>query len=860
MFTRIRLGLLGVRSASGSVPNTTSRCLRTVAPRWSPAESFRERRSIAGRGEQYHSPIWREDDSSDTYKRHSSHRQDAESTKGHFRKARPHATKTSRNFPLSRKFSPSNHEQINDLSSPEGKARHFAVSLDRFVDQVTATRITHWGLFQEDFISLAHTIMSTPQEDRCDTPHATMMMLLKYWHTLSKDALVPALMNNEVNEFWNGFMLNNVSAAVAVQEFRRLTFMSFLTWLHKELCLLPGAQDYVARTATLLGVADFRHPSLNYPTARTLKRHIHLHVGPTNSGKTHGALKALCNARRGVYAGPLRMLAHEVWHRINSGTVSAGIAARPCDLLTGEEKRTGGDFATLLSCTVEMLDTNEINDVAVIDEIQMIGDVQRGFAWTNAVLGVPAKEVHLCGEKSVVGLIKKMAKACGDVVHVHEYERLTPLRTCESIGSLKNVQKGDCVVAFSRAGLFEVKDEIERETGLKCAIAYGALPPETKAEQARQFNDPTNDIDVFVASDAIGMGLNLKIKRVVFTTVTKWDGKMVRPISDSQIKQIAGRAGRYDSNASGERSGGLATTLHPGDLHILEEALASPLKPITHAGIAADAKQLEKLSEAIRGPDGITVQTREGKTVPIMRGKSRPLKFLYRDVGSLMRIDPTMYYLQPIDTQIELAEIIEQAVLWTSNLTLPEQDIFSKAPIQLKDDLMVAMFGNILRTYAGGSLVSFAQTEHGLGMIDALNSVLEVQKAQEKVEDPSVEKVERERIAQDVEEKRLAIDINTLMKLESLHRSITLYMWLSMRFPTAFCFREQVESMGTQTEEVINFALRVIRTNRQGRLAALGREDSRPIRQRRGKRAYTDRLSSNDGDRTSKEAAERFFA
>ncbi len=155
---------------------------------------------------------------------------------------------------------------------------------------------------------------------------------------------------------------------------------------------------------------DLRFPVHRYPRARTLTRSIHLHVGPTNSGKTHGALVALSKARTGVFAGPLRLLAHEVWDRFNSGTVSPGVAARACNLVTGEEQRTVDPLAGLISCTVEMVSTQRGVDVGVIDEIQMIGDPQRGYAWADAVMGLAAKELHLCGEASVIPLIENLAK------------------------------------------------------------------------------------------------------------------------------------------------------------------------------------------------------------------------------------------------------------------------------------------------------------------------------------------------------------------------------------------------------------------------------------------------------------------
>ena len=164
-------------------------------------------------------------------------------------------------------------------------------------------------------------------------------------------------------------------------------------------------------------------------------------------------------------------------------------------------------------------------------------------------------------------LLERIAALCGDELHVHEYHRLTPLAVAsESLRSdLSRIQPGDCLVAFSRSAIFQLKQQVEARTGLQCAVAYGALPPETKSEQAKLFN--AGKLDVMVASDAIGMGLNLRIKRIVFDTLSKWNGTERVPLSLSQIKQIAGRAGRYGTSHSGV--GGEVLTRHEHEMETL---------------------------------------------------------------------------------------------------------------------------------------------------------------------------------------------------------------------------------------------------------------------------------------------------
>lgn len=265
---------------------------------------------------------------------------------------------------------------------------------------------------------------------------------------------------------------------------------------------------------------DYSHPAEWYPAAREIRRRVHMHVGPTNSGKTHNALRALAAAKTGIYASPLRLLAHEVYHRLNNGMIlplganpsdPPELHKRPCNMVTGEEVRSNDPLGALVSCTIEMLSSHARVDVAVIDEIQMISDPERGGAWTSAVLGANALEVHLCGEEAAVPLVQKLLEDTGDEVVVHRYDRLTPLMVAdESLnGDFTKIKKGDCVVTFSRFGIFGLKKIIEEKTGLKCAVVYGRLPPEVRSEQASLFNDPDSGYDVLIGSDAIGMGLNL---------------------------------------------------------------------------------------------------------------------------------------------------------------------------------------------------------------------------------------------------------------------------------------------------------------------------------------------------------------
>jgi len=289
-----------------------------------------------------------------------------------------------------------------------------------------------------------------------------------------------------------------------------------------------------------IGAADMRDYHLGY-RARQMKRKFILHVGPTNSGKTHAALKHLSESASAIYCAPLRLLAAEVWDKLNNDHNV------PCDLVTGQQRLLAPN-SKHVSCTVEMADINNVVDVAVIDEYQLLASPDRGWAWTRAILGLQAKVIHLAGDPSQIKMIEILTSLTQDELEIIEYTRLSPLLTGKSLaGTYSNIREGDAVIAFSRRRLFEIKTQIELETKKKCCIVYGGLPPESRRKQAELFNDFPEEYPYLVATDAIGMGLNLNIRRVIFSELKKFDGNEIRPLTVSEIKQIGGRAGRYQS-------------------------------------------------------------------------------------------------------------------------------------------------------------------------------------------------------------------------------------------------------------------------------------------------------------------------
>ena len=645
------------------------------------------------------------------------------------------------------------------------------------------------------------------------------------WLPLLRHYVRKTRASTDINAFGPAHMLAAAYDAQGIAVLHQAALQAFLTWLDAELAALAAsAVVHEARTqlALLRTAADLRVPALSYTAARTLTRQIHLHVGPTNSGKTHGALVALSRARTGLYAGPLRLLAHEVWERLNEGSIAPHIPPRACNLRTGEEQRVVDPQAGLVSCTVEMADPTSTYDVAVIDEIQMIADPQRGSAWTQAVLGLPAKELHLCGEARAVPLLERIAALCGDELHVHEYHRLTPLAVAsESLRSdLSRIQPGDCLVAFSRSAIFQLKQQVEARTGLQCAVAYGALPPETKSEQAKLFN--AGKLDVMVASDAIGMGLNLRIKRIVFDTLSKWNGTERVPLSLSQIKQIAGRAGRYGTSHSGV--GGEVLTRHEHEMETLRLSIAAPIRPITHAVVQPTSEQLASFSLILPRAD------RERRA----RFHGRPLSMLYEDYATLAQVDSVSFALSDFESQHAMSPILEHRS--RDRLTHAEKEKWAHAPVNVRDERAVAWVGNAVERYARGELVHFDDCAEGLGTLEAEEAVAEAMDAAcERRNEANSEDSAAAFVEDDDED---VLNISTLMLLESHHRSLSLYLWLAYRFPLAFCFRREVDERKTRTEHAIEFCLEAIRVRRAQRLARLGRSDEAQaaLRKARSKR------------------------
>lgn len=275
------------------------------------------------------------------------------------------------------------------------------------------------------------------------------------------------------------------------------------------------------------------NPKDEYRLARNINRKIYIHLGETNTGKTYTAMERLKVAKNGVYLSPLRILALENYEKLNNNGVI-------CNLLTGEEEILK-EGATHTSCTIEKADLKKEYDIAIIDEIQMIDDSQRGAAWTRALLGLRCNEIHICGALNAKRVVEKIIEDCNDDYEFKEYKRSIPLEVQESNFNYNYAEEGDAIVVFSKKKVLQIAEQYS-DMGIKASIIYGDLPPEVRRKQYDMFINKENK--VLITTDAIGMGVNLPIKRIVFLDIQKFDGEEIRYLTSQEVKQVAGRAGR----------------------------------------------------------------------------------------------------------------------------------------------------------------------------------------------------------------------------------------------------------------------------------------------------------------------------
>ncbi|PKU36684.1 atp-dependent rna helicase mitochondrial [Limosa lapponica baueri] len=530
-------------------------------------------------------------------------------------------------------------------------------------------------------------------------------------------------------------------------------------------------------------ISDLRLPPNWYPDARAIQRKIIFHAGPTNSGKTYHAIQRFLSAKSGIYCGPLKLLAHEIFQKSNDANV-------PCDLVTGEERVYANEDARQaphIACTIEMCSTNTPYEVAVIDEIQMIRDPARGWAWTRALLGLCAEEIHVCGEAAAIDLVTELMYTTGEEVEVRNYKRLTPLTVLDyALESLDNLQPGDCIVCFSKNDIYSVSRQVEAR-GLECAVIYGSLPPGTKLEQAKKFNDPDDPCKILVATDAIGMGLNLCIKRIIFNSIVKptineKGEKEIDSITTSQALQIAGRAGRYGSSFKQ----GEVTTMHRDDLMQLKEILSEPVRPVKAAGLHPTPEQIEMFAYHL--PDAT-------------------LSNLIDIFVSLSQVDG-LYFVCNIDDFKFLADMIQHIPL-----NLRSRYVFCTAPLNRKEPFVCTTLLKFARQFSRNEPLTFDWLcRHTKWPLAAPKNIKE------------------------------------LVHLEAVHDVFDLYLWLSYRFMDMFPDAVLVRDIQKKLDDIIQVGVcnitKLIRASQSAAApgtAAVVSEDFPLSRTKRDTRAVSDR-------------------
>ena len=419
------------------------------------------------------------------------------------------------------------------------------------------------------------------------------------------------------------------------------------------------------REAQIREASGYETYAAIFPVARSLERQILFLAGPTNSGKTHEALRLAGGAETAEILSPLRLLALEHYERLGESGLAAG-------MVTGEE-RILPEGATHIARTIETLDLGRIVDVCVIDEVQMLGDQSRGWAWTQAIVGAPARLVVLTGAPEAIPLVENLLAMTGESLQVRILKRKGELRVENEPAEIKDLVPGDAVIAFSRADIHDLRTRLVK-AGRSVATIYGALGPEVRRAEAARFRD--REAEILVATDAIGMGLNIgPLRRVVFSTLDKFDGVRRRRLSAMEIKQIAGRAGRF-----GHHNVGLVTAL-------AEAGSFRALRPVIESALTQETVRLR--GKAFVRPNRETVMSASR-----VLGTERLGQVLQYLADTLVAGHPDLR-MADLQEVIGLAQLLDGVAL-----PLLDRLSYAVAPVDARDPLAVDMLATWAHQHA----------------------------------------------------------------------------------------------------------------------------------------------------------------
>ena len=311
-------------------------------------------------------------------------------------------------------------------------------------------------------------------------------------------------------------------------------------------------------------------------------------LGPTNTGKTHYAIERMLAHRTGVIGLPLRLLAREVYDRIVAQRGPSVVA-----LVTGEE-RIVPERTQYWVCTVEAMPLEIGADFVAVDEIQLCADPERGHVFTDRLLRARGlHETLFLGSDTMRGAIAALVPGASFV----KRDRLSTL-TWSGSKKISRMPPRSAIVGFSVENVYAIAELIRRQKG-GCAVVMGALSPRTRNAQVALYQN--GDVDYLVATDAIGMGLNLDIRHVAFSSTAKFDGRRMRALYPQELAQIAGRAGRHTENGTFGVTGE-ARPLDEEMVDAIENHRFAPVKKLHWRNAGLEFGTVERLVRSLEAP------------------------------------------------------------------------------------------------------------------------------------------------------------------------------------------------------------------------------------------------------------------
>ena len=324
-------------------------------------------------------------------------------------------------------------------------------------------------------------------------------------------------------------------------------------------------------------------------------------LGPTNTGKTHYAIERLLGHETGMIGFPLRLLARENYDRMVARVGAARVA-----LITGEEKIIPPQ-ARWFCCTVEAMPLDKQVQCLAIDEVQLAGDRERGHVFTDRILHSRGQyETLFMGAETARPLLKKLLPEA-------RFESRARFSRLSYAGQRKvtRLPRRSAIVAFSASEVYQLAELVRRQRG-GAAVVMGALSPRTRNAQVELYQ--SGDVDFLIATDAIGMGLNMDITHVALAAETKFDGRHIRQLTAAELAQIAGRAGRHTTDGSF----GVTEAARPLEQEMIE-AIEShqfpPLRQFYWRSRALDFDRLDGLLKSLDAPPPYPFLARKGDAV-----------------------------------------------------------------------------------------------------------------------------------------------------------------------------------------------------------------------------------------------------